>query len=185
VEKQAFKNERHNYKVWKKKNQVYYNFLKEIDFCAFDRFNQILKEATKKDPLQELFNLNSPEKEKILMKNEYQFKFAKMMEICFDVGITTISQLDVEKVMQQFECYDVGENLDPIEAVSQKVDNRINFITKSAKLSDDYNSKIETNQIYFTSPDNINDSFLMEMNFEKDIFYKLMPEYKTTMKKNY
>jgi hypothetical protein len=94
--------------------------LKEIDFCAFNRFNQILEEAARKDSLQELISFDSPKKEEILMKNEYQYKFAKMMRICFSTDIVTINQLDVEKVMQQFENYDVGENLDPLEQTHKK-----------------------------------------------------------------
>jgi hypothetical protein len=45
--------EKHFLKKIKKKERIYYNFLKEKEFCGFNRFSQLLETLNKKDPIQE------------------------------------------------------------------------------------------------------------------------------------
>jgi hypothetical protein len=184
---------KHHDKALKRKEQQFYSFLEETEFCGFDRFSRILEEANRIDPVQEMLTEKFNTKEEFLFNNEYQCKFSKLIRYCFDIEITIINQLNLEELMQQIEEFGVGGNLDPIESSSQKVDNKINPLTKSNNLQFDSNSKnlnihstIEANQDdfeKFTNNEKSFDKFLMTMKFEEDKLHKMIRNYKTTMRK--
>jgi hypothetical protein len=176
--------EKHSTKDWRRKNHISYEFLKEVEFCAFNRFSQILEETNRVDPVQELFDANLVTKEEFLLKREYQSKLSNLIKICFDTDVVILNHLDLTKVIQQLEEYGVGEFLDPIEANPQKVDNKIKIVTKSESLRNDYNSIIESNQSVLLNSEEVIDKFLISMNIEEDNLHKMIRYYKTFMRKN-
>jgi hypothetical protein len=68
----------------------------------------------------------------------------------------------------------------------KKVDNKFDSYSKSAKLSDDYHYKIDTNQNYLavSEKNGNNDQFLSLMKFEEDNLHRMKRRYNTSMKKH-
>jgi hypothetical protein len=119
---------KHHDKELKKKEQQFYLFLKETEYCGFNRFSRILEEANRIDPVQEMLIKKFSTKEEFLFNKEYQCKFSKLIRYCFDVKITIINQLNLTELMQQIEEFGVGEIWTPLNRALKK------SITKSISL---------------------------------------------------
>jgi hypothetical protein len=100
---------KHYNKDWKKKEQIFYSFLKEVEFCAFDRFSKILEEARRIDPVQGMLSEKFTSKEEFLFKREYQCKFSDLIRTCFGVDVTILNHLNISELMQQIEEFGVGD----------------------------------------------------------------------------
>jgi hypothetical protein len=173
---------KHYYKQIKKKEQVYYSFLKEVEFCGFDRFSQVLKNERKGDQLQDILGNNFKLDEKFLLQKEYHFKFSNMLESCFGVSIVNISQLDLGEIMAQFGENEKDEFPEGIESSSQKVDNKIKLLTKNNDVRADY-SLIDVNEQNDNFSENLLDKFLTTFNPKEDYLHKMIRSYKSKERK--
>jgi hypothetical protein len=94
--------------------------LKEVDFCSFNRFEQVMKEVNNRESFDDLLIFSDKKEVVSYERKEYQNKFAEMIHVCFNLDVTIINQLDLQQVTEQIERYELGEIWTPLTQVFKK-----------------------------------------------------------------
>jgi anion-transporting ArsA/GET3 family ATPase len=121
---------KHLDRTLKRKEQLFYSFLEETEYCGFNRFSSILEEAKRFDPIREMLTEELETKEEFLFNHEYQRKFSMLVSYCFDVDIAINNQLNLEELMQQIEEFGVGEIWIPLNRALKKSITKSIFLQK-------------------------------------------------------
>jgi hypothetical protein len=107
-------------KYYHEKTKKFTVFLKESGFCSFHQYEKTLQDAENQKLLDSTLNFFVGKQDEFFKRKEFQVKFAEMVQECFEQEISMVNQLDLKKVMQYFDSYELGKIWTPLEQVLKK-----------------------------------------------------------------
>jgi hypothetical protein len=94
---------------YSKRTRKFYDFLKEIDFWAFNQFEKSLQMIREIENLGSVINFQSNNSKIFVKEKEYQLKFEEMMLVCFNQVVRMVNLLNLQEILSYIERYELGE----------------------------------------------------------------------------